>query len=1260
VSNIKTSKLQLNSLLLITTVLLISLLLALNPNNANAASSSSWEYIYYDNVNLEGNGVYSGTTDTINYNWGNDLSPAPGIAPNTAFSAVYERKVTVDEGAYNLIARGNGGIRVYVDGHLYINKWNDTGERQIHTQPITLSSGEHTIRIEFRETAGEADLEFVLDDLLRDNRWFGVVYPNTTLSGDKGVLSGYSPQLPEINFDWGNTKSPAPGIAPNTAFSAVYQRKVTVDEGAYNLIARGNGGIRVYVDGHLYIDKWVDTGKRQIHTQPITLSSGEHTIRIEFKETAGEADLEFVLDDLLRDNRWFGVVYPNTTLSGDKGVLSGYSPQLPEINFDWGNTKSPAPGIAPNTAFSAVYQRKVTVDEGAYNLIARGNGGIRVYVDGQMYIDKWNDTGERQIHTQPVNLSAGEHTIRIEFKETAGAADLEFVLDNLMRDNRWYGVVFPNSDLSGNKGVLTGYSPQIPEIGFNWNTNNSPAPGIAADSDFSAIYQRYITVNSNEQKNLIVKTNGNFRVYIDGTLQIDQWNTLPSEISQKTINLPVGKHNVKIHYKNVSSNPNLHFKIVSGVNPWIGQVYTNNDFTGDSYITGYENNLDFNLGNSLSPVEGIKPNTAFSGVYTKKVTVTEGAYNLLVNANGGVRVLVDNEVYIDRLVDTGSNQSFQQSLYLAEGEHTIQIEYVEAAGESSLKFTLDNLTRSGYWYGVVFPNTNLTGKGNLVGYSPRIYNLDFDWGNDKSPSPSIPPNTAFSAIYQKSVNVENGSYYISAYANGGLQVYVDGEIVLDKWTDTGLNQVFQVPFHLSKGNHDIMIKFKETAGEANLTATFGKYNQGGNYFTTNYSYELSHMVNAQMNVNPQTDLTNGQGWQTASRNQVEYYTNPTNFAKGSKDYFQFLVLSQPFGLDSVDAKILNDNFLYNKGILTGRAQAFIQGANKYNVNELYLISHALLETGNGTSDLATGISRWIKRTPDGSVVKDSNGNPVVMDISPRKVYNMFGIGAFDSCPYDCGAQRAYDNGWFSPDTSIIEGAAFASSNYINNGQNTLYEMRWNPAHLNNNSYAYHQYASDIGWAVKQTTQMYNMYNALANSYALVFEVPHFVNQQSAPKGSKTWSGSTGNVVSYPTGIFGITDSGNIGLNLRDSPNGNLVGSIPTGSKITLLATNGTWYKVNYNNTIGWVHSDYVNNLNLLKVTATINLNVRKTPSTSGTLYSDQLTTGELVSAVLDSNNNLVTREADGYFWYQINFKGEKAWVSSGPLTDRNSWLIKID
>ncbi|MCR3921447.1 MAG: N-acetylglucosaminidase, partial [Firmicutes bacterium] len=171
--------------------------------------------------------------------------------------------------------------------------------------------------------------------------------------------------------------------------------------------------------------------------------------------------------------------------------------------------------------------------------------------------------------------------------------------------------------------------------------------------------------------------------------------------------------------------------------------------------------------------------------------------------------------------------------------------------------------------------------------------------------------------------------------------------------------------------------------------------------------------------------------------------------KKGEGIFQFLLLS---GTTNVNPVEVNEKILKGKGILAGHADAFIEGAEKYDINEIFLISLALHESGNGTSTLAKGVMY--------------NG---------KKVYNMYGIGAVDGNELAAGSKYAYDRGWFTPELAIIGGAKFTSEGYISNNQDTLYKMRWNPGNPGT-----HQYATDIGWAAKQVSGIKKLYDQMTS------------------------------------------------------------------------------------------------------------------------------------------------------------------------------------
>ena len=226
---------------------------------------------------------------------------------------------------------------------------------------------------------------------------------------------------------------------------------------------------------------------------------------------------------------------------------------------------------------------------------------------------------------------------------------------------------------------------------------------------------------------------------------------------------------------------------------------------------------------------------------------------------------------------------------------------------------------------------------------------------------------------------------------------------------------------------------------------------------SHYSTSFQSALDAQMKASPTVFTSNASA---ASRSDVEKYLNPQSFTTGYAKY-QFMDLSASNG---ISAAALN-SYLSGKGVLDGKGEVIIEAAKANGISEIYLAVHAMLESGNGKSELASGI--------------DCNGTTV---------YNLFGIGAYDNDPINGGAQYAYEQGWTSIDEAIYGGAEWISRNYINAGQNTLYKMKWNPEKP-----ATHQYATDVAWAVKQARTIKSL--AEASGGTVLFDIPIYSGQE---------------------------------------------------------------------------------------------------------------------------------------------------------------------
>ncbi|MBR0366655.1 MAG: Ig-like domain-containing protein [Clostridia bacterium] len=226
-----------------------------------------------------------------------------------------------------------------------------------------------------------------------------------------------------------------------------------------------------------------------------------------------------------------------------------------------------------------------------------------------------------------------------------------------------------------------------------------------------------------------------------------------------------------------------------------------------------------------------------------------------------------------------------------------------------------------------------------------------------------------------------------------------------------------------------------------------------------YSYTLDNMTELQMTREPVVYDED----RAPSYEELRRAIDPSSGASAVGKY-QFIDLAQSNGTDAATL----DRYLTGKGVLDGKGQVFLDAARRYGLSELYLVTHAVLESGSGTSQLASGV-----------------------EVNGTVVYNIFGIGAFDAGAVRYGSEYAYGMGWTTVDAAIDGGARWISENYINNPiyhQTTLYKMRWNP-----DKPGEQQYATDISWATAQARIIKSMFDAFPNA-ELHYVIPLYIGE----------------------------------------------------------------------------------------------------------------------------------------------------------------------
>ena len=230
-------------------------------------------------------------------------------------------------------------------------------------------------------------------------------------------------------------------------------------------------------------------------------------------------------------------------------------------------------------------------------------------------------------------------------------------------------------------------------------------------------------------------------------------------------------------------------------------------------------------------------------------------------------------------------------------------------------------------------------------------------------------------------------------------------------------------------------------------------------------------------------LNGGSG---AAHDAVTIALNPDIVQRGDDYYYQFADCRGFTGQISANQmnRIIDNSGTGRNGVFSGRGQAIIDAAKSANINEMYLMAHIMTETAWGTSDQAQG-----RDFAAGNATIKLNGKYYTKWCDAGRYYNFIGWGAYDSNP-----DTAYDfsryYGWSSIESALMGAAEKVASNYLYNGQETVYEMRWNPDAASFGRV--HQYCTDINWVRTISSIMGYNYRLVGVMPSLSYRVPKYV------------------------------------------------------------------------------------------------------------------------------------------------------------------------
>ena len=209
-----------------------------------------WSAQYWNNASLSGQPLVTGADASINFNWGNG-SPNSAIGVDN-FSARWTRYLSLDAATYRFTARTDDGVRVWLDDALIIDRWSEHPAQSFSAEK-SVSAGHHLVRVEYYESGGLAEASFNYEVVSQPiNAWRGEYFNNTNLSGNPVLVRDDA----NVDFNWG-LNAPASGVQADN-FSARWTRTLNFAAGNYRFTTSSDDGVRLWVNGHLLIDKWVN------------------------------------------------------------------------------------------------------------------------------------------------------------------------------------------------------------------------------------------------------------------------------------------------------------------------------------------------------------------------------------------------------------------------------------------------------------------------------------------------------------------------------------------------------------------------------------------------------------------------------------------------------------------------------------------------------------------------------------------------------------------------------------------------------------------------------------------------------------------------------------------------------------------------------------------------------------------------------------------------------------------------------------------
>lgn len=338
-----------------------------------------------------------------------------------------------------------------------------------------------------------------------------------------------------------------------------------------------------------------------------------------------------------------------------------------KVVFDWG-WGSPAAGIDPET-FSVRWSGQVLpLYSETYEFSTNANDGVRLWVDGQLIIDDWNNHPTPAFNTGTISLTGGQkYDIVMEFYDNVDHAGAELIwyspsqaYENVPKRLLYPDV--PASSLAAPTGLTA--TAGVGSVSLSWTASVGATGYNVKRSTTSG--GPFMTIASN----------------VTGTSHYDiaTPNNMTYYYVVSAVDGPAESANSTQASATVEAN---------GIR---GEYFNNMDFTNPIALRT-DNNINFNWGTG-SPAPGVDPDTfsvRWNGLIKPQYTET---YTFYTNTDDGVRLYVNNVLIIDNWTDHALTENSGTITLTAGQKYNIKLEYYDNIFDAVVQLSWSSSSQS--------------------------------------------------------------------------------------------------------------------------------------------------------------------------------------------------------------------------------------------------------------------------------------------------------------------------------------------------------------------------------------------------------------------------------------------------------------------------------------------------------------------------------------------------------------------------------------